>query len=377
MRWNRLRAIARKEIIQVMRDWRSLAIIALMPIVMTLLYGYGVTLDIKHIPMYVFDREGSQRSQNLLKEFQASEYFRIVKVVRDYPEIVRGINAGRCKFALVIPHDFSKRLAEGATVGVQALIDASDDNTANILIGYSEAVVSRYSERIRIEWLERQGITNVDPPLSVDARTWFNEDLESRAFILPGVIALVMAVIGTFLTALTIAREWERGTMEQLVSTPVTPLELVLGKLIPYFGIGMAATAMCAGLSTLWFEVPLRGHLTTLFGASALFLSVVLALGFWISVLARSQLVASQVAMVATFMPAFVLSGFIFPLDQMPLPIRIVSYLVPASYYDTILKGVFLKGVGVCELRFNLLALVGFALLIGSVAVLSFRKRID
>jgi len=377
MRWKRLRAIARKEIIQVVRDWRSLTIIALMPIVLTLLYGYGVTLDIKHIPMYVFDREGSQRSQDLLKGFQASEYFRIVKVVHDYPEVVRGINSGRCKFALIIPHDFSKRLAEGATVGVQALIDASDDNTANILIGYSEGVVSRYSEQVQIEWLERQGITDIDPPLSVDARTWFNEDLESRAFILPGVIALVMAVIGTFLTALTIAREWERGTMEQLVSTPVKPLELVLGKLIPYFAIGMAATAMCAGLSTFWFEVPLRGHLTTLFGASALFLSVVLALGFWISVLARSQLVASQVAMVATFMPAFLLSGFIFPLDQMPAQIRIVSYFVPARYYDTILKGVFLKGVGVGELRFNFLALAGFAFLMASVAVLSFRKRID
>jgi ABC-2 type transport system permease protein len=377
MRWNRLRAISRKEIIQVMRDWRSLVIIAVMPIMMTMLYGYGVTLDIKHIPMYVFDREGSQRSQDLLKGFQASEYFRIVKVVHDYPDIVHGINSGRCKFALVIPHDFSKRLAEGTTVGVQALIDASDDNTANILIGYSETVVSRYSEQVQIEWLERQGITNVDPPLSVEARTWFNEDLESRAFILPGVIALVMAVIGTFLTTLTIAREWERGTMEQLVSTPVKPLELVLGKLIPYFGIGMAATAMCAGLSTFWFQVPLRGHLTTLFGASALFLSVVLALGFWISVLARSQLVASQVAIITTFMPAFLLSGFIFPLDQMPLQIRIVSYFVPARYYNTILKGVFLKGVGIGELRFNFLALAGFAFLMAGVAVLSFRKRID
>jgi len=377
MRWNRLRAIARKEIIQVVRDWRSLAIIAVMPIVMTMRYGYGVTLDIKHIRMYVFDRESSQRSQDLLKGFQASDYFRIVKVVDTYPDIVRGINSGRCKFALVIPHDFSKRIAEGGTVGVQALIDASDDNTANIIIGYSEGVVSRYSEQVKIEWLERQGITNVDPPLSVDARTWFNEDLESRNFILPGVIALVMAVIGTFLTALTIAREWERGTMEQLVSTPVTPLELVLGKLIPYFGIGMAATALCAGLSAFWFQVPFRGHLTTLFGASALFLFVVLALGFWISVLARSQLVASQVAMVATFMPAFLLSGFIFPLDQMPLPIRVISYVVPARYYDTILKGVFLKGVGFGALRFNMFALAGFAFLMGGVAVLSFRKRID
>jgi ABC-2 type transport system permease protein len=377
MSWTRLWAIARKEIIQVVRDWRSLTIIAAMPIVMTMLYGYGVTLDIKHIPMYVFDREGSQRSEALLKGFQASEYFRVVKAVDNYRDIVRGIDSGRCKFAVVIPYDFSKRIAEGGTVGVQALIDGSDDNTANITIGYADAVVSRYSGQVQIEWLERQGINNVEPPLSVEARTWFNEALESRNFILPGVIALVMAVIGTFLTALTIAREWERGTMEQLVSTPVTPLELVLGKLVPYFAIGMAGTALCAGLSTLWFQVPLRGHLTTLFGTSALFLFVVLALGFWISALARSQLVASQVALVVTFMPAFLLSGFIFPIDQMPLPVRVITYLVPARYYDTILKGVFLKGVGVGALRSQILALLGFALLMGAVAVLSFRKQIE
>jgi ABC-2 type transport system permease protein len=377
MRWHRLWAIARKEVIQVLRDWRSLVIIAAMPIVMTLLYGYGVTLDIKHIPVCVLDREGSQQSQDLLKRFQASEYFRIVGSFTSYSPILRGIDSGRCRLAIVIPYDFSERIAEGGTVGVQALLDASDDNTANIAMGYSEAVINGYSQQVQLDWLARNGITRVEPPLSLDARTWFNEDLESRAFILPGVIAIVMAVIGTFLTALTIAREWERGTMEQLVSTPVTPLELVAGKLLPYFVIGMVATAMCAGVSIFWFQIPFRGHVSTLFGTSALFLFVVLATGFWISAVARSQLVASQTALVATFMPAFLLSGFIFPLDQMPAPIRVISYLVPASYYDTILKGVFLKGITSGALRFDILFLAAFAVLIGAVAVLSFRKRLD
>ncbi len=377
MRWKRTWAIARKEVIQVLRDWRSLVIIAAMPIVMTLLYGYGVTLDIKHIPVCVYDREGSQQSQDLLKRFQASEYFRIVGSFTSYAPIVRDIDSGRCRLAVVIPYDFSQRIAEGGTVAVQALLDASDDNTANIAMGYGAAVVNGYSQQVQLDWMARNGITRVEPPLVVDQRTWFNEDLESRAFILPGVIAIVMAVIGTFPTALTIAREWERGTMEQLVSTPVTALELVLGKLLPYFVMGMVATAMCATVSIFWFRIPFRGHLSTLFGTSALFLFVVLALGFWISAVARSQLVASQTALVATFMPAFLLSGFIFPLDQMPLPIQIISYLVPASYYNTILKGVFLKGITSGALLLNILFLAAFAVLIGAVAVLSFRKRLD
>jgi drug efflux transport system permease protein len=377
MRWNRLWAIARKELIQVVRDWRSLAIIATMPIVMTLLYGYGVTLDIKHIPVCVYDREGSQQSQDLLKRFQASPYFRIVGSYDSYAPIVRNIDSDRCRIALVIPYDFSKRIAEGGTIRVQALVDGSDDNTANIAMGYSDAVVNGYSQQVQLDWLARNGITHVKPPLSIDQRTWFNEGLESRAYILPGVIAIVMAVIGTFLTSLTIAREWERGTMEQLVSTPVSALELVTGKLLPYFVIGIVATAMCAGVSVFWFQIPFRGDVSTFFGTSALFLFVVLAIGFWISAVARSQIVASQFAMVATFMPAFLLSGFIFPLDQTPEAIQLISYLVPARYYDNLLKGVFLKGIGAGALRFDILFLAGFAVLIGAIAVLSFRKRLD
>jgi drug efflux transport system permease protein len=377
MNWHRMAAMARKEVIQIVRDWRSFAIVAAMPIVMTLLYGYGVSLDIKHIPMYVFDRESSQQSQELLKAFQASQYFHVLGTENNYRAIIHHLDAGDCKFALVIPWDFSQRLQEGRTVRVQSLIDGTDNNMANIIIGYAGAVINTYSEKVQLQWLRIHGQPEIRYPIKIDARTWFNEDLESRAFIVPGVIAIVMAVIGTFLTSLTISREWERGTMEQLVSTPVTALEVIVGKLIPYFVIGLVATAMCSAIGVFWFEIPFRGSVGTLFLASFLFLAVVLGMGFWISAAARSQLVASQIAIVATFMPAFLLSGFIFPIDQMPVVLRAITYIVPARYYDTIMKSVFLKGLAVSTMTNEFAALVIYSAIVAVMAVRSFHKSLD
>jgi drug efflux transport system permease protein len=377
MKWNRLAAMARKEFVQIVRDWRSFAIVAAMPVVMMLMYGYGVSLDFKHIPMYVYDRESSQQSQDLLKAFQSSQYFDVLGAEESYHALVHHIDAGDCKFALVIPWDFSQRLQEGRPVEVQALIDATDSNMANIIIGYAGAVVSTYSQKVQLNWMRMHGQPEPRYPIQIDARTWFNEDLESRAFIVPGVVAIVMAVIGTFLTSLTISREWERGTMEQLVSTPVTALEVIVGKLVPYFLIGLAATAMCAAIGVYWFEIPFRGTATTLFCASFLFLAAVLGTGFWISAASRSQLVASQIAIVVTFMPAFLLSGFIFPIDQMPVALRAITYAVPARYYNTILKNVFLKGLGVSTMLWQFAALGLYGAAVAAVAVWSFRKRLD
>ncbi len=377
MRWNRFAALARKEVIQIRRDARSLLIVVAMPIMMMMLLGYGVSLDIKHIPTYVFDREGSQQSQDLLKRFQASEYFEVVQSVESYAALVRAIDAGRCQLGVVVPHDFSRQLQAGRTTQVQALVDATDDNTANLIFGYTEAVVRSFSQEVQLDWLGRLGQSQVQVPLSVDARIWFNENLESKAFIVPGVVAIVMAVIGTFLTALTIAREWERGTMEQLISTPVTPLEVMLGKLVPYFAIGLFDTALCTAIGVWWFRIPFRGHVSTLFAASVLFLVVVLGLGYFISVVAKTQLAASQTALVATFLPAFLLSGFIFSIDQMPAPIRALTHIVPARYYVATLKSIFLKGATTATLKWEMLALVVFALVVGTVATRVFRKKLS
>jgi ABC-2 type transport system permease protein len=210
----------------------------------------------------------------------------------------------------------------------------------------------------------------------VDARTWFNEELESRNFIVPGVVAIVMAVIGTFLTSLTIAREWERGTMEQLISTPVSALEVIVGKLVPYFVIGMADAAFCVMIAIWWFEVPLRGSVLVLAGASALFMAAVLLMGFLISVVAGSQLAASQFSLLITFLPSFLLSGFAFPIDQMPLAVRLFTFLIPARYYVVILKAVFLKGSGLVANGSQFLGLTLFTTVVGTMAVRSFKKSL-
>jgi ABC-2 type transport system permease protein len=376
MNWTRLAAVARKEVIQIRRDVRSLLIVLVMPVVLVLLFGYGVNLDLKHLPVYVYDRDGSQESQDLLKRFQASEYFHVVKVVNNYPELVRALDDGHAKMGIVVPWNFSRKLRTGAPVAVQALIDASDDNTANVLIGYTQAVVQGYSANLQFLWSQRRSQLPMQQPLTVEARTWFNEDLESRAFIIPGVLALVMSVIGAFLTSLTIAREWERGSMEQLVSTPVTPLEIMLGKLFPYFVVGMLAAAVCAVLGIYWFQVPFRGSFLTLMFSTVLFLIAVLCLGFLISVVAKNQLAASQIALLATFLPAFLLSGFLFSIDQMPVPIQVVTRVIPARYYTSLLKAIFLKGTPAAMLYSQLLPLAIFALLLTWVATRAFHKRL-
>ena len=377
MSLTRLLAIARKEVLQILRDARSLIIVVLMPAVLVLLFGYGVNLDLKGLPVYVLDQDGSQQSQDLLKHFQASEYFHVERVVNNYPELTRAIDDGHAKMSIVIPWDFSQRLSDGRHVEIQALVDGSDDNTANVLIGYSEAVVQGYSSQMQINWLRGQGISIQPAAMSVETRTWYNEDLESSAFIIPGVLALVMSVIGAFLTSLTIAREWERGTMEQLISTPVTAMEIMLGKLAPYFVLGMFDTIISALIAIYWFDVPFRGSWVTLMVASAMFMVVVLSLGFFISVLAKSQFAASQIALLITFLPAFLLSGFLFSIEQMPIVLQWITRILPARYYVSVLKKIFLKGTPAAMLYADLIPLVVFSIVLALVATRSFHKRLE
>jgi len=377
MNITRLLAVARKEVIQILRDSRSLAIVVIMPVTLMLLFGYGVNLDLKGLPIYVFDRDGSQQSQDLLKHFQASEYFHVVRVVDNYPAITRALDDGHAKMGIVIPWDFSLQLSHGGPVQVQALVDATDDNTANVLIGYAQAVVQGYSSEVQLNWLRHRGQPMQPAAVSVQTRTWYNEDLESSAFIVPGVLALVMSVIGAFLTSLTIAREWERGSMEQLISTPVSAMEIMLGKLAPYFILGMFDVIVCAVIAIYWFHVPFRGSFVTLLVSSALFLVVVLSLGFLISVLAKNQFAASQIALLITFLPAFLLSGFLFSIDQMPVVLQWITRILPARYYVSVLKQIFLKGTPTALLYADLIPLAVFALLLALLAMRSFHKRLE
>jgi ABC-2 type transport system permease protein len=376
MSLTRFLAIARKEIVQVVRDLRSLIIVLIMPVILILLFGYGVSLDLKHLPIYVYDRDGSRQSQDLLKRFQASDYFAIGRAVSSYRELSRALDDGHARMGIVIPWDFSQRLQDGRPVQVQALVDGSDDNTANVLIGYAQGVVQGYASQVQLEWLRQQGQTVQPAPVSVETRTWYNEDLESSAFIVPGVLALVMSTIGAFLTSLTIAREWERGTMEQLISTPVTALEIMLGKLVPYFAIGMFDVIVCALIALYWFHVPFRGSFLTLLISSAMFMIVVLSMGFFISVIAKNQFAASQIALLATFLPAFLLSGFLYAIEQMPLVLQWITRILPVRYYVSVLKKIFLKGTPTTLLYADLVPLTIFTLVLALLATRSFHKRL-
>lgn len=378
MRLRRIRAIAVKEALQIVRDPRSLMIALLVPLMQMVIFGYGVNLDIRHIPLCVLDHENGQQSRNLVARFAASDYFALRRAASSDREVARALDDGDCGIALVIPADFSQRLNDGGKATVQALLDGTDSNTANIAAGYAKSVVAAFSAAAQLDAVQRRGGTlQTQTPVGVEARVWFNEALESRNFIVPGIVALVMAIVGAQLTSLTIAREWERGTMELLVSTPVQPMELMIGKLLPYFAVGLADAAICLGLAVFWFEVPFHGTVATLLFTSSLFLTVVLCIGYLVSVSIRSQVGASQVALLATMLPTTLLSGFSFPIEQMPAAVQAATFLVSARYYVEILKAVFLKGAGVMELAVPILCLALYAAVVVVLAARAFRKTLD
>ncbi len=376
MKGHRILAMARKELLQIRRDARSLAIVVLMPVAIMLIFGYGVSFDTKHVPVYVFDRDATHASVDVLKRFQASDYFNVVRAVDNYRDLTAAIDSGACQLAIVIPQGFSDAVHAGGPTSVQAIVDGTDANTANVAMGYTQAIVQSYAQQAQIEWIRKRTPTPANPPIRVETRTWFNEDLVSLHSIVPGVIVMVMAVVGTFLTSLTIAREWERGTMEQLISTPIHPLEIMLGKLGPYVLIGMLDTTVCAVMGVYWFGVPFRGQVSVFLLSSFLFLCVVLSLGYFISIIAKTQLAASQAALLSTFLPAFLLSGFIFPIDQMPIVVQWITHIVPARYYMSILRAVFLKGSSMVFLWSDLLALTLFATFLVFVATRAFKKKL-
>lgn len=378
MRLQRLKAIATKEILQVWRDPRSLMIALLLPFTQMFLLGYGVNLDLKHIPICTYDREGSQLSQALFKRFQASQYFSIVRNVKSYPELTAAIDEADCNMAIVVPPDFSERLNDSGTARVQAVLDGSDDNTANIAYGYAAAVVEGYSNDIELFRTSLQGhALQQIQSMVTQSRVWFNEDLESRNFIIPGLVAVIMALVGAQLTSLTISREWERGTMELLISTPVTPLEVMLGKLMPYLVLGWLDAASCLVIAAFWFGVPFRGTIVALFVTTTLFLFVVLSIGYLLSVMIRSQVGASQIALLVTMLPTTLLSGYVFPIDQMPPIVQKITYLIYSRYYVTIVKALFLKGAGLSELTTPIFFLVVYAAVVMVLASRAFRKHLN
>jgi len=339
MNFRRLKAVTKKELLHIVRDSRSLYLALALPLVMLLLFGFALTLDVDRILTYVYDQDRTPQSRALLDEFRSSRYFEITRDVSDYKTIERGIDRNTILLSIVVPKDYAKHLLTGQEASVQLLIDGSDSNTAGIALGYADAIIQTYAARLRAG-------SPAGSPVDARIRVWYNSDLKSKNFIVPGLIAVTMMIIASMLSSLTIAREWENGTMEQLLSTPVRPRELVLGKLLAYFALGLVDIFICLIVGIFIFQVPFRGNVLFLLLSCCLFLFGALSWGIFISASARTQLQAYQMGMLSSFLPGYMLSGFVYAIREMPKVIQVFSYLVPARYFVTILNGVFLKGVG-------------------------------
>lgn len=378
-------AITRKEFLHIIRDPRSLGMGVAIPMMMLILYGYALTLDVDKVPTIVWDQSRSKESRQLISRFGGSRYFSVGDYVQSYQQIEQAIDSGQAILALIIPQDFATRIRAGRRVRVQLIADGSNSNTATIAIGYATSVMQGYSQAVMVDRISRSGGSLImasgsrgfAPAVDLRPRVWFNADLKSRNFIIPGLIAVIMMVVAALLTSLTIAREWETGTMEQLISTPVSAGELILGKFLPYFAIGMFDVLVAVLMGQFVFRVPLRGSAALLFGMAAVFLAGSLSLGLLISIVTKSQLLANQLAMLLTLLPSFLLSGFVFAIANMPRLLQFITYLIPARYFVTLVRGIYLKGVGleILGLEAALLALFGLSVVI--LARLKFKKKLE
>jgi len=376
MNLRRLKAIFRKEVFHILRDWRSLLMALAVPVLLLLLFGYALTLDVDRIPTVIYDQDQSAQSRELTERFRGSRYFTVLPAGGSYQAIDAGIERNKVLLGVVIPTTFAEDLAAGREAKIQLILDGSDSNTASIAAGYAEGLVLSYSLELRDEELLRRGAGKITMPADARVRVFYNNELKSKNFIVPGLIAVILMIIAALLTSLTIAREWESGSMEQLLSTPARPTEILLGKLLAYFLLGMIDMAIAIIIGVGLFGVPLRGSPLLLIGASMLFLFGALCWGIFLSTITRSQLLAYQLSLLSSFLPAFLLSGFIFAIENMPFVIQQFTRIVPARYFVKILQGVFLKGIGMDLLWQEVMFLLLYAALIFMLATRKMRQKV-
>lgn len=360
----RIAAVADKEWLQIRRDFRSLILSLAAPALLIILFGYALTVDVRHVKVTVFDQDRSTASRNLIQEFAHTEYIDIVEYCENYQSIDKSINSGRSTLALVIPVNFEKKIKTGGKTDIQLIVDGSDSTSATVSIGYVKAIIANYNIDAKIKELGSAGISSFELPLDVRSRIWYNPELQSKNFIIPGLIVLILAIISALIASLTISREWERGTMETLMTTPLRPWELIAGKMIPYLFIGLFDVLMTAAVGYFLFDVPIKGSFVQFYLLALLFLTGTTGLGILISTATKIQVLSVQVAMVVTYLPSFILSGFIFPIQNMPLLIQGITYLIPAKYLIVIVKGIALKGIGVSMLWTQIIFLLVFTAIV-------------
>jgi ABC-2 type transport system permease protein len=349
-----------------------------LPTVMLLIYGYAINLDIKSIKTVVYDLDKSSQSRGLIGEFLNSGYFKIVKYVDRYDDLDNQLNKGKAKLALCIPADFSRRLAHSQTATLQTIVDGSDSTSATVSIVYINQIVQQYSLGMAISTIQSKGVKLPHglPTIDIQSRIWYNPELKSVNFIVPGMLAMIIMMLGSILTALSVVSEKENGTFEKLIITPIRSYELVIGKIMPFVILSFADVIFCLLLGKLWFKVPLKGSIPLLLCLSTLFLFSTIGLGLLISSVAKTQRVAMMAAMLTSMLPTFLLSGFVFPIESMPTVIQWITYLIPAKYYLEILRGILLKGVGIKVLMFNAICLLVYSLFMILISASRFKKKL-
>jgi drug efflux transport system permease protein len=367
----RLGGLVRKEFLQIFRDPSSIAIAFLMPLVLLLLFGYGVSLDSESIPVALVVEQPSADTASFTAAFRKSRYF-VPTTYATTQAAEAAMMEHRVDAIVVLRQDFAQRLRSAAGAPVQLIVNGVDANTAQIVAGYVQGVWGNWLQHVALARGQSLAL-----PVQIEQRVWFNSELRSRNFLVPGLVAIIMTLIGALLTAMVMAREWERGTMEALLVTPVRMTEIILGKLIPYFILGMGGLALSVAMALWLFDVPLRGSPWLLFATSALFLLTALGMGLFISTVARSQFVAGQIAIITTFLPAFLLSGFIFDIGSMPGIVKVITHVIAARYYVALLQTLFLAGNTWSVVLPNTLALAMLAAIFLGLTKLKSRKRLE
>ncbi len=371
--------VMRKEFLQIKRDPRSLGIALLAPVVLLILYGYAVTFDIKNIIISVVDYDNTAYSRQYVSKFEASGYFTLYEEARnDMKKSVQALRVNKVRAILTVPKGFSSDLKSNKRISVQLICDGSEPNTSTVAIGYASAVTMMYSRGIILEKVKIRGINPKSiPAVTAEPRVWYNPQMKSVNFIVPGLIAILMMLIAGTLTSLTVVREKERGTFEQLISTPVKPLELMAGKLFPYVIIGFVDVIIVAVVGMLWFKVPFRGDVIAFLLMSVMFIFTAMGMGMLISSVAPNQTIAVIGTVMATMLPSILLSGFVFPVSSMPGVIQVISYIVPAKYFLTALRSLFLKpDVGFNVLYPEALLLLFFGLFFVVMSAKRFKKNL-
>ena len=371
-----IKQIIIKEFLQLRADKRMLPIMIVAPILQVILLGYAATVDVKNIALVVCDFDNSRESREYLTRFTNTGYFSVVDYVEKQDDIDSYLDRSEAILGIVIPKNFGRELQAGFQTHVQLIADGADANTANISMGYAAQITAGYAQRIALERFARAGGLRMPAQVVPETRVWYNPDLRSANYMVPGVVALVLLIVTATFAAAAIVREKEIGTMEQLLVTPIKPHELIIGKLLPFIIIGAVDVGLVLGVSVLWFSIPLKGSVLLLYGLSGLFILTTLGIGLFVSTISQTQQQALMTAQFFVFFPMIFLSGFTFPIANMPKVIQVLTYFVPLRYFLEIIRGLFLKGVGIETLWPQALVLLVFGIVVLSLAVNRFQKRL-